>query len=100
MSFTESSGLNDVNQVFALLLAQAAADALIRARGYDEERVARRGAEMLARARADVLGIVAHDLRNPLSVVGGSGAFMLDSEEMPPAQRRKMLEMIQRAAGR
>jgi signal transduction histidine kinase len=96
MSFLESSARGVADQAFTLLLAQAAADALRRARSYDIERGARREAETLAQARADVLGIVAHDLRNPLNVIGSSVQLLLELE-MPAVQRRGMLEIMQRA---
>jgi signal transduction histidine kinase len=83
-------------ETFALMLANAAGEALGRARSYDAERIAREKAETLAAARADVLGIVAHDLRNPLGLVSSSATFLLD-EEASPEQRRKMLEITQRA---
>jgi signal transduction histidine kinase/uncharacterized protein YoxC len=99
MTFDDPAGPGEVNRAFALLLAQAAADALVRARSYDAERVARRGAEVQAQARADVLGIVAHDLRNPLGVILSGSGLLLELEEMPPDQRRRFLEMMRRSAG-
>ncbi|HEX8271498.1 MAG TPA: ATP-binding protein [Longimicrobiaceae bacterium] len=99
MTFADPDGPGEVNRAFALLLAQAAADALVRARSYDAERVARRGAEVQAQARADVLGIVAHDLRNPLGVILSGSGLLLELEELPPEQRRKFLEMMRRAGG-
>ncbi|HEY2065577.1 MAG TPA: ATP-binding protein [Gemmatimonadaceae bacterium] len=95
--FLESSAFNSTTQSFALMLAQAAADALSRARNYDAERAARQRAETTAQARADVLGIVAHDLRNPLNLVSSSAALMLEIEDLPAARRRGMLEITQRA---
>lgn len=100
MFFADSSGFCAVKRAFTLLLAQAAADALVRARNYDAERVARLGAETLAQARADVLGIVAHDLRNPLGLIASSSSLLLEIDELPPTERRKMLEIMQRAARR
>jgi signal transduction histidine kinase len=100
MFFAESSAFGAVKQAFTLLLAQAAAGALSRARSYDVERTARREAETLAQARADVLGVVAHDLRSPLNVIAAGSALLLELEDLPPAQRRRMLEGMQRAARR
>jgi signal transduction histidine kinase len=97
MVFAESSAFGAAKQAFSLLLAQAAGDALVRARSYDAERIARRGAETLAQARADVLGIVAHDLRNPLSVIASGSGLLLDVDDLPAAQRRKMLEIMRRS---
>jgi signal transduction histidine kinase len=96
MSFAESTALGVADRAFTLLLAQAAADALVRARSYDAERDARRDAELLARARSDVLAIVAHDLRNPLNLIGSSSQ-LLSELDMAPDQRRRMHEVTQRA---
>ena len=99
LSFVESSALGATDQAFTLLLGQATADALSRARTYDAERSARRDAEMLAQARADVLGVVAHDLRNPLNVIG-AGSQVLMEVEAPSENHRRMLEIMQRSVGR
>lgn len=96
MSFSEASAFGAADRAFTLLLAQAAADAVSRAQSYDAERVARHEAEMLAQARSDVLGIVAHDLRNPLNLIGSSSQLMLELD-LSSGQRRKMLEVTQRA---
>jgi signal transduction histidine kinase len=98
--FGKASAFGAVKQAFTLLLAQAAGDALARARSYDAERGARRDAETLAQARADVLGVVAHDLRNPLNAIAASASALLEIDELSPAQRRKMLEITQRAVRR
>jgi len=54
MFFADSAAFCRAKQAFTLILAQAAADALMRARHFDAERSARLGAETLARTRADV----------------------------------------------
>lgn len=100
MAFADSSAFGAAKQAFTLLLAQAGADALARARSYTAERVARQGAETLARARADVLGIVAHDLRNPLGLISSSSGMLLEVDDLPSVQRRRLLEIMQRAARR
>jgi signal transduction histidine kinase len=96
--FLEPCALNSTTESFALMLGQAAADALSRARNYDAERAARQRAETTAQARADVLGIVAHDLRNPLNLIASSAGLMLEIDDLPAARRRGMLEITQRAA--
>lgn len=100
MFFADSSAFGAAKQTLTLLLAQAVADALVRARSYDAERVARRGAETLAQARADVLGIVAHDLRSPLSAITSSSEFLLECDDLATAERRKILGIMQRASRR
>jgi signal transduction histidine kinase len=98
VGFAKPSAAGAADEAFTLLLAQAAADALFRARSYDAERAARHEAEMLAQARADVLGIVAHDLRNPLNVIGSSSSVLLELDA-PSSDRQRMLEFMKRAVG-
>lgn len=97
LSFIEPTAFGPVTEPFSLLLAQAAADALWRARRYDAERAGRERAELLAQARADVLGYVAHDLRNPLHLIAVSADLLRDFEDQPAARRRKPIEITQRA---
>jgi signal transduction histidine kinase len=96
--FVEASTFDTTTEAFSLLLGQAAADALTRARNFDVERAARERAETIAQARADVLGVVAHDLRNPLNVIANSAGLLLEVDDLPGAQRRKVIGMQQRAA--
>jgi signal transduction histidine kinase len=96
MSFAEPSAAGAADRAFTLLLAQAAAPALQRARGYDAERARRRDAELTARAREQVLGVVAHDLRNPLHLVMAT-TEMLGEPALDPERRRELLGMTMRA---
>ena len=96
MSFAEPSAAGAADRAFTLLLAQAAAPALQRARGYDAERARRRDAEVTARAREQVLGVVAHDLRNPLHLVMAT-TELLGEPALPPDRRRELLGMTMRA---
>jgi K+-sensing histidine kinase KdpD len=98
MSFSEPSAAGAADRAFTLLLAQAAAPALQRARGYDAERARRRDAELTARAREQVLGVVAHDLRNPLHLVMAT-TEMLGEQALEPERRRELLAMTTRALG-
>jgi K+-sensing histidine kinase KdpD len=95
--FVEPSTFDSATEAISLMLGQAAADALGRARSFDAERAAREQAETIAQARADVLGIVAHDLRNPLSLIASGASLLLEIEDQPLAQRRKVIEVTQRA---
>ncbi len=97
VSGADASTIGTRVQPFVMLLAQAAADALVRARSYDAELAARRDAEVLAHARADVLGIVAHDLRNPLNLISSSSNLLLELGDRPLPARGKMLEIMLRA---
>lgn len=97
--FCEPAAFADVDQAFVLLLATATTDALARAHAFDSERLARQTAEAAARAREDVLAVVAHDLRNPLNLVTMTTQLITDVD--PPAEnRRRLLDVMQRAAGR
>jgi signal transduction histidine kinase len=80
------------DDLFTTLLAQATADALVRARSYDQERQARRSAELLSRAREDVLGVVAHDLRNPLNLVSMTSQLLMEPDLAP--ERRESAHAI------
>lgn len=81
------------------LFAHAVASAMVRARQYDAERGGREAAESLARAREEVLAIVAHDLRNPLALVGTSTEMIAElGDDLP--RRREMIEIVRRAVKR
>ncbi|HMI45517.1 MAG TPA: GAF domain-containing sensor histidine kinase [Gemmatimonadaceae bacterium] len=95
--FKEAAAVGASDRTFTLLIAQAAATALHRARTYDAELDKRRHAELLAQAREDVLGVVAHDLRNPLNLIQMTAELMID-EVLPLAKRREMLDIALRAA--
>jgi signal transduction histidine kinase len=95
--FKEAAAVGASDRTFTLLIAQAAATALHRARTYDAELDKRRHAELLAQAREDVLGVVAHDLRNPLNLIQMTAELMID-EVLPLSKRREMLDIALRAA--
>ena len=67
-------------------------------RSYDVERERRRIAELLAHTREEVLGVVAHDLRNPLNLIITSNDLLL--EENLDRNRRKELLGVTLRAGR
>ena len=99
LHFQEAGALGAADRTFTLLLAQAAATALYRARSYDAEQELRRRAELIADARAEVLGIVAHDLRNPLSLIVTTTELLME-EDLAPAQRQQVLDIARRAGKR
>jgi signal transduction histidine kinase len=53
-------------------------------------------AEAAARAREEVLAVVAHDLRNPLQTVGMTAHLLLEIE-LPPEQRARLVGAMARA---
>jgi signal transduction histidine kinase len=97
MSFRQPTAFGVTDRAFTLLLAQATAASLHRAWGYEAERQLRHDAELLARAREEVLGVVAHDLRNPLNLIT-SATLLIMEEDLPPSRQQEMLRMVIRAA--
>ena len=71
--------------------ARRAALALDNARLYDASRRA-------SRARDEVLSVVSHDLRNPLSGITMCASVLLDPEPTPPDSVRSMAEVIRESA--
>jgi len=99
LHFREAGALGAADRAFTLLLAQVTATALHRARSYDAAQELRRRAELIADARAEVLGIVAHDLRNPLSLIVTS-TELLQEEDLDAGRRRQILDIAMRAGKR
>jgi PAS domain S-box-containing protein len=71
--------------------ARRAALALDNARLYDASRRA-------SLARDEVLSVVSHDLRNPLSGISMCASVLLDPEPAPPESVRSMAEVIRESA--
>jgi signal transduction histidine kinase len=96
-SFSGPTAFGAADRAFMLRMGEVVAGALYRARSYDEECDRRSQAELVAAARAEMLGVVAHDLRNPLSLIDMTAQFLVESD--PPLERRReMLGMVRRAA--
>ena len=66
------------------------------ARSYDAEKEKRHDAELLAHAREDVLGVVAHDLRNPLNLIITTTDLLLE-DKVEPARQHELLDIAMRA---
>ncbi|HEY3134323.1 MAG TPA: GAF domain-containing sensor histidine kinase [Gemmatimonadaceae bacterium] len=96
LHFREAAALGAADRAFTQLLAQATATALYRARSYDAEQEKRKHAELVAQAREEVLGVVAHDLRNPLSLIVTT-TELLQEEDLEPAKRKQILDIAMRA---
>jgi len=75
-----------------------AAEHAMRERADDEHEM-RKAAEELARAREQVLAVVAHDLRNPLSTILGA-ASLLEDPTQDARDIRETLALINRAVDR
>jgi signal transduction histidine kinase len=96
MGFPSTAAFDAVDETFATLLAQSVGSALDRARTFELERKGRREAETMAHAREEVLGVVAHDLRNPLGVVGAA-LEMLGEWNLSHEERNKLIASASRA---
>jgi signal transduction histidine kinase len=97
--FARPVEVRGTNELFVGLLAQATADALVRARRFDEEREARRTAEVVSQTREEVLGVVAHDLRNPLNLLS-STAHLLIEPDLPQERRQAVYAINAKAVQR
>ena len=95
LHFKDAGALGAADRTFTLLLAQVTATALHRARSYDVEQEKRKHAELVAQARAEVLGVVAHDLRNPLSLIVTTTELL--EEDLEPERRQQILTIAKRA---
>jgi PAS domain S-box-containing protein len=85
---------DEADLAFAAELAHRAAMALANARSHEETQRA-------VRQRQDVLAIVSHDLRTPLSAILMGAAFLSDQngDDSVPS-RRKMFEMVSRSVAK
>src|SRR3954471_9355456 len=96
LHFREAAALGAADRAFTMLLAQATATALFRARSFDAEQEKRKHAELVAQAREEVLGVVAHDLRNPLSLIVTT-TELLQEEDLEVMKRKQILDIAMRA---
>ena len=84
---------NDV--VRARTLGDLTSLALRRVRLMEEEREAKEKAEAALRVRDETLGIVSHDLRNPLTKIALSADLLSDAA---PGEQRELIENIRSSA--
>ena len=97
--FSICPAIHATDELFTMLLAQATADALSRTRSYDQERAARRTAELMSRAQEEVLAAVAHDLRNPLNLLSMT-TELLREPDLAPERRNTAFAINARAVQR
>ena len=96
---TITGTMDALHRALALAESRAAELKLLNdevARSYDAERQKRHDAELLAHAREDVLGLVAHDLRNPLNLIITTADLLLE-EKIEPARQRELLQVAMRS---
>ena len=96
---SRSSGrqFRDNDIIRARTLGDLASLALRRVRLLEQEREAREKAETAVRVRDETLGIVSHDLRNPLTTIGLSADLLQDAD---PDEQRDLIETIRTTAKR
>jgi len=85
----DGGDFTEEDQAILVQLAQMASAVLENARLYEEAREA-------ARAREEVLAVVSHDLRTPLSVVS-TAATVLGEPSLPQERRADLIERVRRA---
>ncbi len=84
---TDERGFDAERRMVADKFATVAATALANARLYDAARAANR-------ARDDVLGVVSHDLRNPISAIAMCARVLRDSPPAAESDQRDLLTNI------
>jgi PAS domain S-box-containing protein len=94
-----SSGrkFRDGDVVRARTLGDLASLALRRVRLMEQEREAKEKAEAAVRVRDETLGIVSHDLRNPLTTIALSADLL---REVPPEEQGELIDSIRTSARR
>ncbi|HUQ05124.1 MAG TPA: hybrid sensor histidine kinase/response regulator [Kofleriaceae bacterium] len=90
--------LNEEQRSLLKALGSLAAPAFVRFRAIAERDRAIKAAERALALRDEVLGVVAHDLRNPLNVIT-TACDLLDGQLTEPAQRRH-LDRVRRSVQR
>jgi PAS domain S-box-containing protein len=76
LGFTEAQTFSPEDQGLLNAMAQQCAQALERARLYEAERRAREAAESAVRERDELIALISHDLKNPLTVVQGQAQLL------------------------
>ncbi|HZH04989.1 MAG TPA: hybrid sensor histidine kinase/response regulator, partial [Myxococcaceae bacterium] len=86
----------------AEMLTEREREARERERAIDAERRARAEAEAATRSREDVLAVVSHDLRNPLTAISAGTAILAQLIPDDPQNRRarRQVEIIRHATAR
>ncbi len=95
LSFVEPRHFADEDRDFLLAIGRQCAGTLERARLYERERRARDEAEAASRARDDILGVVAHDLRNPLTAISMYASLLLEMPRDADTQRGQLRTVLE-----
>jgi PAS domain S-box-containing protein len=102
MSFVERQDFDEIERDFMVTLSRLCAQALERANLYEAAQRARAEAETARRTRENLLAVVSHDLRNPLSAIATTAALLAKGDPLrePPGRTNKYGSNILRAAQR
>jgi signal transduction histidine kinase len=80
IGFAEARDFDGEERDFIVTLSRLCAHALDRANLYDSEKRARAEAEAVRRGRENLLTVVSHDLRNPLSAIATTASILTKTE--------------------
>jgi PAS domain S-box-containing protein len=102
MSFAEPQVFDETERDFMVTLSRLCAQALERANLYEAAQRARSEAETARRTRENLLAVVSHDLRNPLSAIATTAALLAKGDPLrePAGRTNKYGSNILRAAQR
>jgi PAS domain S-box-containing protein len=102
ISFEKPREFDETERDFMITVSRLCAQALERANLYDAAQKARAEAETSRRTRENLLAVVSHDLRNPLSAIATTASILAKGEtgREPPGRFARYGTNILRAAQR
>jgi signal transduction histidine kinase len=102
ISFKNPREFDETERDFVVTVSRLCAQALERANLYDAAQKARAEAETSRRTRENLLAVVSHDLRNPLSAIATTASILTKGEagHEPPGRLARYGTNILRAAQR
>jgi signal transduction histidine kinase len=101
-TFDRTAPFSPAERSFVETLARVSAQAFERARLFEAEREARREAERVGQLQHQLMAVVGHDLRTPLTAIRISCELLQGKEPLSPAQARsarRISSSVSRMAG-